>query len=209
MAGTGEEGAVRARLADAARAAVGQTAIMWERRHEIGALVSGSDAVDLRAVGAALQAEVARRLPGIVVGVGIGRTADDPLELSTSYTEARRAMAVGQWGHGAGRVSVFEDLGLDRLLVTVPDAEVSAYCDAVLGRLEAHDAARGTNLVRTLEAFLASRNAALAARQLFLHYNTLKNRLERIEEIIGPYLDDPDRCLSLALALRLRRLPPA
>jgi Regulator of polyketide synthase expression len=51
------------------------------------------------------------------------------------------------------------------------------------------------------------RSAALAARRLYLHYNTLKNRLAKIEEIVGPYLDDLDRCLSLALALRLRRLP--
>ena len=62
-------------------------------------------------------------------------------------------------------------------------------------------------LVATLETYLATRNAALAARRLYLHYNTLKNRLAKIEEIIGPYLDDPDRCLSLALALRLRGLP--
>ncbi len=207
QAGTGEEGALRARLADVARSALGPAAIVWERSREIGALVPGSDAGELRAAGAALQAEAARRLPGVVVGIGIGRTAEDPLDLAASYAEARRALSIGRWGHGPGRVSVFEELGLDRLLVTVPDAEVRAYCDAVLGRLEAYDRARGGNLVTTLETFLASRNAALAARQLFLHYNTLKNRLERIEEIIGPYLDDPDRCLSLALALRLRRLP--
>ena len=209
LAGTGEEGALRARLADAARMALGPTAIVWERSHEIGALVPGTDVAELLTAADALLAEAGRRLPGVVVGIGIGRTADDPLDLSASYAEARRALAIGRWGHGPGRVSVFEELGLDRLLVSVPDAEVSAYCDAVLGRLEAHDATRGSNLVTTLETFLASRNAALAARQLFLHYNTLKNRLERIEEIIGPYLDDPDRCLSLALALRLRRLPPA
>lgn len=208
LAGTGEEGALRARLADVARVALGPSAIVWERSHEIGALVPGSDAVELRAAGAALQAEATRRLPGVVVGVGIGRTAEDPLDLATSYAEARRALAIGRWGHGPGRVSIFEELGLDRLLMTVPDAEVSAYCGAMLGRLEAHDAARGANLVTTLETFLASRNAALAARSLFLHYNTLKNRLERIEEIIGPYIDDPERCLSLTLALRLRRLPP-
>jgi len=208
LAGIGEEGALRARLADAARTALGPTAIVWERSHDIGALVTGSDVADLRAAGAALQAETARRLPGVVVGVGIGRTADDPLDLNASYAEARRALAIGRWGHGPGRVSVFEELGLDRLLMKVPEAEVSAYCEAVLGRLEAYDAARGANLVLTLETFLASRNAALAARQLFLHYNTLKNRLERIEEVIGPYIDDPDRCLSLTLALRLRRLPP-
>lgn len=208
LAGTGEEGAVRTRLADAARAVLGPSAIVWERSREIGALVTGRDAADLRVDGAAIQAEAARRLPGVVVDVGVGRLAEDPLDLAASYAEARRALSIGRWGHGPGHVSVFADLGLDRLLVTVPDAEVAAYCDAVLGKLEAHDAARGSNLVATLEAFLASRNAALAARQLFLHYNTLKNRLERIEEIIGPYLDDPDRCLSLALALRLRRLPP-
>ncbi len=207
LAGTGEEGALRGRLADAARVALGPTAIVWERSHEIGVLVPGGDTSELRVAAAALVAEATRRMPGVVVGVGIGRTAEDPLDLGTSYAEARRALTIGRWGHGPGRVSVFEDLGLDRLLVNVPDAEVRAYCEAVLGRLEAYDTARRTNLVTTLETFLASRNAALAARQLFLHYNTLKNRLERIEEIIGPYLDDPDRCLSLALALRLRRLP--
>jgi purine catabolism regulator len=91
--------------------------------------------------------------------------------------------------------------------VAVPDTEAGAFCADMLGPLEAYDAARGTTLVATLETFLATRNAALAARRLYLHYNTLKNRLTKIEEIIGPFLDDPDRCLSLALALRLRRLP--
>ena len=92
-------------------------------------------------------------------------------------------------------------------MVAVPHSDAEAFCTDVLGPLEAYDAARGTSLVTTLETFLATRNAALAARQLYLHSNTLKNRLAKIEEIIGPYLDDPDRCLSLALALRLRRLP--
>jgi purine catabolism regulator len=104
-------------------------------------------------------------------------------------------------------VTAFDQLGLDRLLVAVPASEAEAFCADVLGRLEAYDAVRGTALVATLETFLATRNAALAARRLYLHYNTLKNRLAKIEEIIGPYLDDPDRCLSLALALRLRGLP--
>ena len=104
-------------------------------------------------------------------------------------------------------MTAFDDLGIDRLLVAVPDPEAAAFCLDVLGPLEAYDARRGTSLVATLETFLATRNAALAARRLYLHYNTLKNRLARIEEIIGPFLDDPERCLSLALALRLRRMP--
>ena len=154
-----------------------------------------------------MQAEASRHLPGIVVSVGVGRAALDPLDLHRSFGEARRALSIGRWAHGPGRVTAFDDLGLDRVLVAVPATEAEAFCAGILGPLEAYDVARGTTLVATLEMFLATRNAALAARQLYLHYNTLKNRLAKIEEIIGPYLDDPDRCLSLALALRLRRLP--
>jgi purine catabolism regulator len=206
LAGTPEEGALRHRLAEAARASLGPGSIIWERSREIGALVSAGQS-GLREIGAALQAEASRHLPGIVVSVGIGRAAPDPLELHRSFGEARRALSIGRWAHGPGEVTAFDGLGLDRLLVAVPESEAAAFCADLLGRLEAYDAARGTALVTTLETFLATRNAALASRQLYLHYNTLKNRLTKIEEIIGPFLDDPDRCLSLALALRLRRLP--
>ena len=206
LAGTPEEGTLRHRLAEAARASLGSGAIIWERSREIGALVSAGP-TGLREIGASLQAEASRHLPGIVVSVGIGRAALDPLDLHRSFGEARRALSIGRWAHGPGEVTAFDHLGLDRLLVAVPASEAEAFCADVLGRLEAYDATRGTALVATLETYLATRNAALAARQLYLHYNTLKNRLAKIEEIIGPYLDDPDRCLSLALALRLQRLP--
>jgi len=221
LAGTAEEGALRHRLAEAARASLGPTSIIWERSREIGALVTARPQSapgshdgrgrpgpgELREIGAALQAEASRHLPGIIVSVGVGRPAVDPLELHVSFAEARRALSIGRWARGPGKVTAFDDLGLDRLLVAVPDGEVAAFCANLLGPLEAYDSARGTALVATLETFLATRNAALAARRLYLHYNTLKNRLTKIEEIIGPYLDDPDRCLSLALALRLRHLP--
>lgn len=221
LAGTPEEGDLRHRLAEAARSSLGPNAIIWERSREIGALVSsgiqaGSHGPDgrsrsgpseIRRIGSTLQAEASRHLPGVVVSVGIGRTAHDPLDLHRSFVEARRAIAIGGWARGPGQVTAFDDLGIDRLLVAVPDPEAEAFCLDMLGPLEAYDAKGGTNLVATLETFLATRNAALAARRLYLHYNTLKNRLARIEELIGPFLDDPDRCLSLALALRLRRLP--
>jgi len=209
LAGTPEEASLRHRLADAARAGLGPGAIIWERSREIAALIAADRPEELGEAGAALQADAARRLPGSVVGVGIGSAAADPLDLHVSYGEARRALTIGRWAHGAGRLSVFDELGLDRLLVSVPTPEIAAYCASVVGPLEAYDAAHGTNLVETLELYLASRNAALAARQLYLHYNTLTNRLARIEEIIGPYLDDPERCLNLSVALRLRRLPAA
>ncbi len=209
LAGTREEAELRHGLAEAARASLGPNAIAWERSQEIGALVAtaGVEGAGLREAGAAFLAEAARRMPRGVVSVGIGRPAPDPLRIHLSFGEARRALAIGRWSRGPGHLVMFSDLGVDRLLADVSESEVEAYCGSVLGPLESYDLITGTALVRTLDTFLATRNGALAARQLFVHYNTLKNRLAKIEEVIGPFVDDPERCLSLSLALRLRRLP--
>jgi len=96
---------------------------------------------------------------------------------------------------------------LDRLLFNTPEADRATFVDGAVGPLVAHDARYRTNLVETLEVYLAARKVAVAARRMYVHTNTLANRLERIAEIIGPFVDDPDRCLTLGLALRLRRSP--
>jgi DNA-binding PucR family transcriptional regulator len=92
------------------------------------------------------------------------------------------------------------------LLVSAPEAEREAFVAEAVGPLLEYDRRHGTALVQTLERWLADRNGAHAARDLFVHYNTLKNRLDRIEALVGPFLEDPDRCLELALAVRLLRL---
>ena len=211
LAGTPEEGRAWHRLAEAVTAALGRGAIVWQRSAGVAALVApgraGREA--LLEAAAALQAEAARRLPGSLVAVGIGRTCADPLDLAASHREALRALAVGGRTRGAGHVSLFEDLGLDRLLAGCSDGELTAFRDATLGKLLAHDAAHQSELVRTLEAFLASGgNAARAAQALFVHYNTLRHRLGTIEQVLGQDLDDADARLSLALALRVLRMLP-
>jgi DNA-binding PucR family transcriptional regulator len=104
---------------------------------------------------------------------------------------------------------LFHELGVDRLLFNTPQAERATFVESTIGALLAYDARHRTNLVETLEVYLATRNVADAARRLFVHYNTLANRLERIAGVVGPFVGDADRCLTLALALRLRRAPPA
>jgi purine catabolism regulator len=207
LAGSSEEPVARHRLFEAARRTLGQGAIVWERTAGIAALVPvgsrGREAA--RLAGQELRAEGARRLPGSVVDIGIGRPARDPLRLDESYREARGAIAVAGWSRGHGAVSLFEELDLDRLLFNTPEVERTTFVDMTIGPLVAYDDRHRTNLVETLEVFLATRKVAVAARRLYVHTNTLTNRLERIAEILGPFVDDADRCLTLGLALRLRR----
>jgi purine catabolism regulator len=147
---------------------------------------------------------VARRLPTIPVSVGVGRVRDDPLELRESHVEARRALEVGRW-RSPGEVVIFERMGLDRLLASVSDVELSAFRDTMIEPLAAYDRTHRSNLVDTLEAFVATRNAAEAARRLYVHYNTVRSRLARIEELIGPFLGDTERLTGLAVALHIHR----
>jgi purine catabolism regulator len=209
LAGSSEELVARHRLYEAARLTLGPGAIIWERTAGIAALVPvtgrGRDAA--RAAGRELADEGARRLPGSVVDVGIGRPARDPLQLDESFREARGAIAVAGWSRGHGAVALFEELELDRLFFNTPEVERRTFVETAIGPLIAYDAQHRTNLVETLDVYLATRRVAIAARRLFVHTNTLTNRLDRIAEILGPFSDDADRCLTLGLALHLRRSP--
>jgi purine catabolism regulator len=53
--------------------------------------------------------------------------------------------------------------------------------------------------------WLQTRNMAEAARRIYVHYNTFKNRLERIETILGPVVSDPARSLECEVAIYVLR----
>ncbi len=201
----GDADAVRS-LADAARVALGGTAIVWERSAQAAALLAPARATPeaLEEAAAALRREAARRLPTTAISIGIGRLRADPLLLRESHGEARRALEVGRW-RSPGEVVIFERMGLDRLLASVSDVELSAYRDTMVAPLLAYDKQHRSNLVDTLEAYVATRNAAETARRLYVHYNTVRSRLGRIEELIGPFLADAERLTGLAVALHIHR----
>ena len=76
-----------------------------------------------------------------------------------------------------------------------------------VGALERHDAQRRANLTETLEAFLrAGGRFQPAADALGIHVTTLRYRLDRIAELAGIDLDNPDARFTAELALRLRKL---
>jgi PucR family transcriptional regulator, purine catabolism regulatory protein len=210
FAGTAHEGRARHQVAAAAAAILGSQAIVWERSTGLAALVVWSDARPdgLRLLGLELQAEMLRRLPSATVGIGIGHACADPLELASSYREAQRALTVGQRASGAGQVVLFERLGVERLLLACPEAELGAFHAATLGALVAYERTHpGSGLKATLAAFLAAdRNVAQTARALYAHYNTTRYRLDRLEQLLGPFVGDPRRCLELELALQVERL---
>ena len=68
--------------------------------------------------------------------------------------------------------------------------------------LLAYDRKRGSDLLKTLSVYFdTGANASETADRLFLHRNSLLYRLERIQELTGLDLKEPDARLALQLGL--------
>jgi len=121
--------------------------------------------------------------------------------------EAADAARIGYSLARGGAAVPYEDLGAYKYLVhlEMDDAPHDRYRQSVEELIE-YDRRRSARLVETLERFLADRGSvAASARALFIHPNTVRQRIERIERVTGLDLDTED-LLSLELALKLARL---
>jgi DNA-binding PucR family transcriptional regulator len=142
------------------------------------------------------------------VVAGVGRTPGPDTTPYAAMREATRAADIAaSMGAASPAALHFARLGALRLIFHLADnPELRAFQRDVLGPLETSDAARRSEFVRTLEAFLrAGGNHMRAARDLNVHRNTLIYRLERIQELLGgTNLEDPETRLNLQLALKIR-----
>lgn len=142
--------------------------------------------------------------------VTVGGTGPYP-SLSTAVRALSRAAmcakvleTTGQVGRGASP----EELGVYTLLFS--DAgrdQIEEFVTETLGAVRRYDAARGSELVRTLEAYFdAGGQTGVMAEALFVHVNTLYQRLDRLTQLLGEGWRCGERSLQIHLALRLGEL---
>jgi len=198
----------RGRLADAAvRYLFGNGGISAEHEGAVVLLLP----CDGTGPGAAARAAAGQlgQLTGVPVTVAGAGPAAGPRALADAHAEGLRCLralrVLGRTGHGA---SVAE---LGFLGVLLGDGhDVDGFVTAVLGPLLEYDARRGTQLVRTLRAYF-DRGGSLtrAKEELHVHVNTVVQRLDRVQALLGPDWNSPERALELQLALRLHLLSGA
>ena len=136
--------------------------------------------------------------------IGVGGPAARPSELPRSLREAGLALRLQKTMlHGSGACD-YPKLGIFRMLAGLPDlTDVNAFVREWLGRLIDYDARRKAELVHTLTQYLEhGGNYDATAAELSVHKSTLKYRLQRIRELTGLDLNDPDVHFNLQLATR-------
>ena len=139
---------------------------------------------------------------------GLGRFHPGLNGLRVALEEAKQALTLGEQIYEPGRLTPFCRLGLYQFLLAGRDpVDLHAFCEEVLGPLIAYDLEHGSELLKTLDAYFASLCSPQAtAEALHLHRNSLLYRLQRIEDIAGIKLNDPQTQPLLHLALRVRRV---
>ncbi|MEU3401642.1 helix-turn-helix domain-containing protein [Streptomyces filamentosus] len=162
---------------------------------------------------AELARQTARHLGGalrepVTVGASAAVRAplDHPDQVAGAYQEARRCLDALRLLHRAGEGAAAEDLGFLGLLLA-DSRDIGGFVERTIGQVVAYDGRRGTDLVRTLDAYFASgMSPARTKDDLHVHVNTVAQRLERVGRLLGPDWQTPSRALEIQLALRLHAL---
>ena len=158
------------------------------------------------ALGLQIRENIADWKPGFTVSVGFSGPAEAPSGLAAAQREVISVMDSLARFKRWGQVVAVPELGLTGLLAAVTDERLVDYTRRHLGPLVEHDIARKGSLVPTLRAYLETGEQQQAAKRLRVHPNTLRYRLDRIREISGVDLEDPETRLNMAVALRVQAL---
>ena len=139
------------------------------------------------------------------LSVGVSSLRRGSTAYPAAFDEATAAAEIGGLLRAGPGVSTYEEMGAYKYVLG-SGAGQEDRDQQRLERLIAYDLRRGTGLLDTLEGFLDHRgNVARTARMLYIHPNTLRQRLERIEREAAIDLDRDD-WVSLAVALKVAKL---
>ena len=141
----------------------------------------------VKKIGTDLQNMVYVLFPQLIVTVGAGRFYQGIEGIQQAYREALEAIQIGSEVYGAGAVIHFDDLGIYRILCKFPMREEleSIYQETIM-KLAEYDKSRNQELISTLsQYFKHNANQLETAEAMNIHVNTLKYRLQKIEQLTG------------------------
>ncbi|WP_160050258.1 PucR family transcriptional regulator [Nocardiopsis sp. FR4] len=140
------------------------------------------------------------------LALGLSSAVRGVPELRGAAVEARHARRLAELRGGRARVIAGAEIDSHELLLaSVPEEVQSSYRDRLLGPLLAYDRDHRSELVQTLEQFLAhSGSWQRCAASMHVHVNTLRYRIGRVEELTGRDLSSLEHRVDLFLALKLR-----
>lgn len=145
----------------------------------------------------------------VEIFIGVGKMVNSPHLVHESFKQAKRILYVLPKIQNYRTVGYYPSLGLWSILAELSfhDGMVREYLDTYLNVL--NKMKKSEELKKTLEAYLRNEgHLKITADQLNIHPNTIKYRIDKIQDETGFDLTDPEVRLNLIIALRLESFIP-
>lgn len=85
--------------------------------------------------------------------------------------------------------------------------DLATLIHPIVRKLQEVDSQNGSNLLQTLFIYVSMRcDISAAAKAMFLHYNTMKSRISRIEELTGFSVENERELFQIALSERIIKI---
>jgi PucR C-terminal helix-turn-helix domain/GAF domain/GGDEF-like domain len=156
----------------------------------------------LRGVIEDVRRRVDQLAPGLLLLAGIGVTARTSPEFAESHRDAQQCVELLRKLDRPGDVLARDELGILGLFIDSQRSdELRSLARRVLGPVLERDTDSGGALVETLDEYLSrSCDARACAEALYVHVNTVRYRLRRVEELTGLDLRNPSDLLTATIA---------
>ena len=154
-----------------------------------------------------IQETIKRRMDSLSVSVGIGNSYKDLKMMKQSLNEAELAIDSAKCQELDDTITKYKDIGIYGLLFSIPNRTVlENYFSEVLGAIINNDN-KDNNLIEILETYLNENcNITVTAEKLFLHRNTLKYKIKKIEELLNCDLHNFNDCIKVKIALYINKV---
>lgn len=145
---------------------------------------------------------------GMTVSIGIGNTYNELSKMKDSLKESEWALNTIKFKGLRDKIVKYKDIGVYSLLFNIDDKEVlEQYYNSTLGGVIEYDKINDSDLTETLETYLDKNcNVTITAETLFIHRNTLKYRLRKIEELLHCDLHNFKDCSNLKIAFDSKKI---
>ncbi|NSB32960.1 PucR family transcriptional regulator [Clostridium saccharoperbutylacetonicum] len=154
-----------------------------------------------------IQEIIKKRMDNLSVSVGIGNSYKDLKMMKQSLNEAELAIDSAKCQGLDDTITKYKDIGIYGLLFSINNRTVlENYFTEILGPI-INSENKDNNLIEILETYLNENcNITVTAEKLFLHRNTLKYKIKKIEELLNCDLHNFNECTKVKIALYVSKV---
>lgn len=135
---------------------------------------------------------------------GVSHSVPSLKEIATVYYQAVEAIVSGYEQNLKGFIRFYKTRDLEELLTSLPRKDLIALYENTLKSLAYPKTNEEQELIKTIQVYYdAQCEFSETSRKLFVHRNTVKYRIEKIEELLNCSLRDPVESLKIRVALMI------